>query len=128
MKHDRRSYSDVAASLAGLYSTEFGARERGRYRISMKHFRGLLGRARVYREDIDAVARELYELGYVLVDLESFFVVLSQKTFASYRRINPRCLESQGLSMARPKRRPGIDAGPTRPVEPEPESNPTADL
>ena len=58
----------------------------------MKHLRQVLGRRRVYPEDVADLGRALYERGYVLVDMESFIVVLSPKTFASYRRVNEACL------------------------------------
>lgn len=78
----------VARRLAELHERGFGGKVRGRYRISMKYLRRLSGRSRLYPEDVGAIARELYQRGFILIDLESFFVVLSQRTFASYRRVN----------------------------------------
>ncbi|MDJ0611588.1 MAG: hypothetical protein QNJ67_21625 [Kiloniellales bacterium] len=82
----------VAEELAGLYERPFGGKERGRYRVSMKHLRALTRRRRVTEDVIRSIGEELYELGYVLIDLESYFVVLSQRTFVSYRRVSDRCL------------------------------------
>jgi len=82
----------VAEQLAGLYQEKFGGKERGRYRFSMKQMRALANRKRVPGEFIARVGEELFELGYVLIDLESFFVVLAQGTFRSYRRVSDRCL------------------------------------
>ena len=59
----------------------------------MKHLQLLTGCRRVYPETILAVTRALYERGYVLVDMETFFVVLSQRTFSSYRRANDTVIE-----------------------------------
>jgi hypothetical protein len=84
----------AAERLAGLYEESFGGKPRGRFRISMKHLRALTGRRRLYPEQIAALGRALYELGYVLVDLESFFVVLSQRTFASCRRVNETSIDA----------------------------------
>ena len=86
--NDRVDVDVVADELARLYDVSFGGKERGRYRISAKHLQRLAGRRRLYPEDNLAIARALFERGYVLLDMESFFVVLSQKTFASYRRVN----------------------------------------
>ncbi|MDA0703090.1 MAG: hypothetical protein O3A96_07620 [Proteobacteria bacterium] len=78
----------IAVALARLYEESFGGKERGRYRISSKFLRQIAGRKRLYAEEIEAIGRALFEQGFVLIDLESFVVVLSQKTFDSYRRVN----------------------------------------
>jgi len=83
----------VADCLAMLYDQEFGGNRRGRFRISMKMLRGIAGRRRLHPAHIRAIADEVYERGLVLIDLETFFVVLSQRTFASYRRVNEASLE-----------------------------------
>ena len=83
---------EIAAQLAALYDLQFGGKERGRYRISMKHMRALTGRRRVPVETIRRIGEELFELGYVLIDLETFFVVLAQRTFARYRRVGDHSL------------------------------------
>ncbi len=83
----------VAQRLEKLYETTFAGKARGRFRLSMKHLRLLTGCRRVYPETILAVARALYERGYVLVDMETYFAVLSQRTFSSYRRVNDAVLE-----------------------------------
>jgi hypothetical protein len=86
------SLDATANWLVSLYNVEFGGRPRGRFRIAMKHLRHALGRRRVYPEDMTALGRALYERGYVLVDMETFVVVINQKTFAGYRRVNEACL------------------------------------
>lgn len=82
----------VATRLAALYGDPFGGRPKGRYRISMKHLRQLADRKRLHLDDLRALEREVYELGYVLIDMETFFVVVAQRTFASYRRVNEDAL------------------------------------
>lgn len=89
---DRPSERRIAARLAALYEERFGGKERGRYRISMKQMRALTGRKRVPLEVIGKVGEEVFELGYVLIDLETFFVVLAQGTFGSYRRVSDSSL------------------------------------
>lgn len=88
-----RSVEAVAERLEQLYETAFAGKPRGRYRFAMKHFRQLTGCRRIYPDTAAAVGRALYERGYVLVDLETYFVVLSQRTFASYRRVNESVVE-----------------------------------
>ncbi len=84
---------DTAEKLAALYDRAFAGKERGRFRISMKHMRMLTGRRRVSAHLVREISEELFETGYVLIDMETFFVVLSQRTFGSYRRVNDGCLE-----------------------------------
>ena len=81
----------VAARLAALYEMKFGGKERGRYRLAMKQMRALTGRRRVSAKVVRRIAEEVFELGYVLIDLETYFVVLAQRTFRSYRRVSDGC-------------------------------------
>jgi len=78
----------VAERLVELYGVEFGGKERGRYRISMKHMRILTGRRRIPAEMIRSISEELFELGYILIDLETYFVILVDRTFRNYRRVS----------------------------------------
>jgi len=82
------AYAGVVERLVTLYDHPFGGKPRGRYRVSMKLMCRLLNQRRVWPEQIEAIRRGLYETGYVLVDLENYFVVVSQRTFSSYRRLN----------------------------------------
>jgi hypothetical protein len=80
---------DVAADrLAELYARPFGGKPTGRYRISTSLLRQLAGRRRLYEDDIRDLARAMLERGYVLIDMDSFFVVISANTFTNYRRAN----------------------------------------
>ncbi len=88
----RRSESQIAEDLATLYERGFAGKDRGRYRVSMKHMRALTGRRRVTDDVIQKISEELFELGFVLIDLETYFVVLAQRTFNSYRRVSDSTL------------------------------------
>jgi len=87
-------YNRTAAALADLYGTEFGGKPSGRYRIPVKVLREMMGRRRLYAEDIAALTRALIEQGFVLIDMESFFVVMSANAFVNYRRVGK---EAQAL-------------------------------
>ena len=76
----------VAQRLAEMYAEEFGGKPSGRYRISRKLLAELVERRRLYPEDITEIARALFEKGFVLIDMESFFVVMSANAFVNYRR------------------------------------------
>jgi uncharacterized protein YcgL (UPF0745 family) len=88
MNESSKSLSSVADRLASLYERPFGGKEKGRYRIAMKLMRQLAGRRRLYQEDVQDIARALLERGYVLIDMDSFFVVMSANSFVNYRRTN----------------------------------------
>ena len=82
------SLTTVADRLAALYAESFGGKDDGRYRIPMKLVREMAGRRRLYEDDIRALGRELLERGFVLIDMDSFFVVMSANTFVNYRRVS----------------------------------------
>lgn len=81
------SAAEVAVLLVGLYAERFGGKGSGKYRISRKFLRQLAGRRRLTAEFLDQIADELFEQGLVLTDLETFFAVLDQRHFNSYRRV-----------------------------------------
>ena len=85
---DEQGYEAVVERLAALYEQPFGGKKRGRYRISMKLMCRIFKQRRVWPEQCEALRRGLYERGYLLVDLETYFVVVSLQTFANYRRVN----------------------------------------
>lgn len=82
----------TAARLADLYSQEFGGKPSGRYRIPEKLLKEMMGRKRLYPEDRTAISRALFELGFVLIDMDSFFVVMSSNAFVNYRRVSKEAL------------------------------------
>lgn len=84
--------SDTASRLCALYERKFGGKDTGRYRIALKLVRDMAGRRRLYEDDIRALGRAMVERGFVLIDMESFFVVMSANAFVNYRRANEECL------------------------------------
>jgi hypothetical protein len=88
-----QSMDGVAERLCELYAQPFGGKDKGRYRIPAKLVRRLAGRRRLYEDDVQALTRAMVERGYVLIDLDSFFVVISAGTFTNYRRVNEDCVE-----------------------------------
>ncbi len=93
------SHAEVVDRLVALYDHSFGGKPRGRYRISMKLMRRMLNQRRLWPEQIEAIRRGLYETGYILIDLETYFVVVSQRTFANYRRLNEGSIVSLGSAV-----------------------------
>ena len=85
--------AQAADRLAALYDRPFSGKEKGRYRISVKLLRALTGRRRLYPEDVEALRRALFERGHVLIDMESYFVVMSGSSFVNYRRVGEDLLK-----------------------------------
>ncbi|MCK0138885.1 hypothetical protein [Aliiroseovarius sp. F47248L] len=83
---------DTATQLADLYGRKFGGKPGGRYRVSAKLLRQVAKRRRLYEDDIRHLSRSLIEKGYVLIDMDVFFVVMSANSFTNYRRANEETL------------------------------------
>lgn len=88
MPHQAQELVSVAERLCALYAESFAGKKSGRYRISAKLVQGLAKRKRLYESDVTLLARMMFERGFVLIDMGSFFVVLSANTFVNYRRVN----------------------------------------
>lgn len=84
---ERRSPEVLAQVLARLFVERFGGASVGKFRISRKFLRQLANRRKLPDGFVAALAEDMFEAGFVLIDCESYFVVLSQKQFASYRRV-----------------------------------------
>lgn len=81
-------FNMVADRLAALYSEPFGGKKTGRYRISARLLRELFRCRRLYEDDVRVLTRVLAQQGYILVDMDNFFVVMAANTFVNYRRVN----------------------------------------
>ncbi len=103
------SVGNLAGRLVALYNQPFGGKPRGRYRISMKLLNQFLQCRRLWPDQIESLRRELYERGFQLIDMETYFVVVSHQTFTGYRRVNRASLEDLSLDDA--------DSGSARPIE-----------
>lgn len=77
----------LAQRLIRLFGERFGGPSSGKFRISRKFLRKLAGRRKLPDSYLAALAEEMFEAGFVFVDCESYSIVLSQKPFASYRRV-----------------------------------------
>ena len=93
MQMDMNSVELVADRLCELYDEPFGGKSSGRYRLPAKLLRKMAGRRRLYEDDIQQLVRAMFERGYVLIDMDSFFVVTSANTFVNYRRANDERVE-----------------------------------
>ncbi len=88
MSIDAETADRVAHKLALMYQQPFGGKEKGRYRIAIKLLRKLAERRRIYVDDVAQIGRALLERGYILIDMDSFFVVMSANSYINYRRAN----------------------------------------
>lgn len=97
----RSDAPEIADALVNFCGVSFGGKRGGRFRISRKFLRQIAGRRKLPGEFIRELADELFERGFVLVDLETHFAVLSQNVFNSYRRVTDKVfatLEPSGAS------------------------------
>lgn len=85
-------FQTAAKRLSALYGKNFGGKSSGRYRLASKQLREMLGRKRLYEDDIAQLTRAALEEGLILIDMDSFFVVLSANTFVNYRRVSGEAL------------------------------------
>ena len=88
MIHEPNSINAAADRLAELFARPFGGKQKGRFRIPAKLVRQLTGRRRLYEDDVRELTRAMIERGYVLIDMDGFFVITSANTFVNYRRAN----------------------------------------
>jgi len=88
---------DVAEALIQFYGIGFGGKRGGRYRVSRKYLRQITGRRRLGDDYLREVAEELFQRGFVLIDLETYFAILSQDLFNSYRSVSNRVVASVQL-------------------------------
>lgn len=91
---DLAFYPDaVADRLCRLYTEKFGGKNSGRYRVAAKAIRDAVDRRRLYEDEVQTLTRAMFERGYVLIDMDSFFVVMNANSFVNYRRANDHCFE-----------------------------------
>ncbi len=86
--------TQIARQLIDLYQTPFGGKAAGRFRISMKLLQQCVGRKRLFSDEIEKISREIYQQGYILIDMETYFVLLSQSIFRNYRRVTEQTLKA----------------------------------
>lgn len=89
----RPTVSEVAEELSAFYDQPFGGKPRGRFRVSPKMLRKIAKRQKLSDQYIRDLADELFELGFVLLDMETFYAVAGVRTFASYRRLGEGSFE-----------------------------------
>lgn len=92
----RPSIPDIARKLADLYEKPFGGKVSGRYRISPKMLRKIADRKKLPDSFLKDLTDEMFELGFVLLDMETHYAVANARTFASYRRLGEASFESTG--------------------------------
>lgn len=90
----RPDAGQIADLLEALDSRPFGGKPKGRFRISRKFLRQFASRRRLPADLISAIADEMFERGYVMIDMEAYFVVIPQRYFGSYRRVTAAAVET----------------------------------
>jgi len=98
MLNDRPRPFDVAAKLIDFYEEPFGGKQNGRYRISPKNLRRLIQRRRISDEYIRLLTEEMFEQGYIFIDMQSFYVVTSARPLSNYRRLADTLVEETEIT------------------------------
>ncbi len=83
----RQSACAVATALVWMYEMEFGGKQNGRFRISRKFFHEIAGRRKVSDAFVTDVAEEVFEAGFILIDLGTYVAVISQTLTKNYRHV-----------------------------------------
>lgn len=91
-----RSHEEVAGFLSEIYESEFGGKERGRFKISRPSLRRLAGRKRLEDTTISKIADAALELGYIVTDLGDYFSVVEEAVMLNYRPV-PKSVLSRFL-------------------------------
>lgn len=90
----RRRCDEVADDLVRLYGQSFGGRNAGKFRISRKFLRQIADRRHLSSAFLEELTEEMYERGFAFIDIETYFAVIDQRHFNSYRRVTAAATES----------------------------------
>ncbi len=82
-----KSPKDVVQQLAEIYESEFGGKDRGRYKISRSNLRRLAGRKRLEDTTVKRIADAALEIGYIVIDLGDYFSVVEEAVLLNYRPV-----------------------------------------
>ena len=82
-----KSPKDVAQQLSEIYESEFGGKDRGRFKISRSNLRRLAGRKRLEDTTVSRIADAALDIGYIVIDLEDYFSVIEEAVMLSYRLV-----------------------------------------
>jgi hypothetical protein len=83
----KKSADQVAKILSEIYEKKFGGKGRGRYQISYAGLKHIAGRARLGEKFMAEVGDELFEMGFVLVNLAPDFAVVDLAIMGRYRKV-----------------------------------------
>ena len=89
----RKPCEKIADDLVELYGQSFGGRDGGKFRISRKFLRQIAGRRHLSQSFLEQIEEELYERGFAFIDIETYFAVIDQRQFNSYRRVTAAATE-----------------------------------
>jgi signal recognition particle subunit SEC65 len=82
-----KSPQEVAEQLSSIYESEFGGKDRGRFKISRSNLRRLAGRKRLEDTTVNKIADAALELGYIVIDLGDYFSVVEEAVMLNYRPV-----------------------------------------
>lgn len=90
---------ESAAVLAALYEEAFSDQQSGSYRISRDDMRAVTGRPVFHQTIIEDVADWLIERGLIMIDRDSFYVIMRYDAFDDIRLAPAAVLEKYRRSI-----------------------------
>ena len=78
----------VAEYLVEIYEMPFGGEKRGRMKITRAVLRELSKRGRLEDTFLNGLTTEMFEEGFMFIDLDEYFVVIQSKVTQRYRSVS----------------------------------------
>jgi hypothetical protein len=83
----KKTHSEVCEGLIHFYNEKFGGKLRGRFKIMRKDLMFLARWPRLSEIDVKQLSDLMLEKGYVMVDLDSYFIVIEERIVLGYRKV-----------------------------------------
>ena len=78
----------VAKYLVKIHEMPFGGKKRGRMKITRAGLRELSKRGRLENAFLSSLTTEMFQEGFMFIDLDKYFVVIQAKVTRRYRSIS----------------------------------------
>lgn len=79
--------------LIEIYKEAFGGKEKGRYQISRENLKWLHGAQRLHATTIEKLKNEIFENGFILIDLDDVFCLVRCKLLRGWRKVPARVID-----------------------------------
>ena len=80
-------YNKAASDLILFYHSSFGGKMKGRYKIKREHLSSILKNIFLKNNQIEELRYSLLDRGFILIDLDIEFIIMTVVTFNNYRSV-----------------------------------------